>query len=478
MKIRFIFNIILILFVIVMPIAAQSPMALYYMETIPQASFVNPAMQPRANGFIALPGSNFLLHSDLAFNNIFQDIGNNEYVSPISSRYNYNKLYRATGKSTSIIPNIDLNVLGFGFRYGKDYFTFGFGVKSNMQFGLPTDMFKILENGFPHGQKLDLSTFRMRAMAYKEFSFGYSRQWDDLFTFGVSVKPLFGMMAAETNIKSFSLLTTRTQWDLNVNGSVHSSAPFDVIEGENEGDFPDSIEDRELSDNDVVSYFTSFKNPGIAFDLGSVYQHNDDWSFSAALTNLGFITWKEDLNSLSFKGSYTFDGINIDESNKDDLDDEFEAVVDSIKDIIDFNVGHKKFSSGLTPGLYLGASYHFNHFIDFGFLSRSLFEKYNFRQDFNLSANIQPYSFVALNLNYSLSLRGANGIGGGFTILAGPLQLYLLADYIPIYYSEIYFDDEEDSFPMFPKQKELSLKFGLNLTFGRNGYQDSPMIRK
>src|SRR5690554_8149992 len=56
-------------------VKAQDPMGLYFMETIPQTKHTNPAMQPRANGFFALPNVNQLFQSDLAFSDVFQDVG-------------------------------------------------------------------------------------------------------------------------------------------------------------------------------------------------------------------------------------------------------------------------------------------------------------------------------------------------------------------------------------------------------------------
>jgi hypothetical protein len=203
-----------------------------------------------------------------------------------------------------------------------------------------------------------------------------------------------------------------------------------VVEGE-PGDFPESVEGREMSASDWSSYLSAFKNPGIALDMGAVYALNDQWEFSAALNNLGFIKWTEDLNSLSFNGIYSFKGLEVDGSNKDDLDAAVDAIGDSLKTVINYGVGQEQFSMGLIPGLYMGASYNLNHAISFGFLSRSQFQKNNFRQDFNLSANLQPYSFVALNVNYSLRVNGGNGLGTGVSLLMGPLQLFLLADYHP-----------------------------------------------
>ncbi|MDG5800568.1 DUF5723 family protein [Marinilabiliaceae bacterium ANBcel2] len=472
MQIRLLIILLTLLALSIFKVKAQSPNALYYLETIPQTSRINPAMQPRANGFFALPSVNQLFQSDVAFRDIFQDTGD-DWVTPLSSRYDYSDLYRVTGSTLYLNEYLDVDLFGLGFRSGRDYFTFALSFKNVTEIGFPSDLFKITEKGFADGETFNLSTMRLNQIAYKELSFGYSREFTDKLTAGINVKPIFGMVGGKTDINRLELQTNRTHYDMIVDGTIYSSAPIIVEEGE-PGDFPEDIRDKELEDDDIVDYFTWFKNPGVGFDLGAVYDYSDQWSFSFALNNLGFISWNEDLNSLSFNGEYRFDGLNVDGSNKDDLDEAVDDIVDSIKTVIHYDTGHKSFNSSLTPSLYFGAEYNLTNSISFGALSRTVFQKYSTRQDFNLSANLQPYSFVALNLNYSVRVNGSNGMGTGLTFLAGPLQIYMLADYIPLKHATVYMDDDE--FTMFPEQQDFSFKFGLNFIFGRHGYSDEPML--
>ena len=182
------------------------------------------------------------------------------------------------------------------------------------------------------------------------------------------------------------------------------------------------------------------------------------------------------MNNLTFNGTYGFDGISINASNRDSLDEAFDEILDSIKNVVNFNTNHDKFTSGLTPSFYLGTSYHINPSISLGLLSRSTFQKKNFRQDFSLSANIQPYSFVAMNLNVSQRIKGSTFVGLGLTFLMGPLQFYILTDHLPIRYSEVDFDG--DKIPMSKKLKDVTVMTGLNFVFGKNGYRDKPMLNR
>lgn len=453
-------------------VLAQDPMALYFMEVIPQTKYTNPAMQPRANGFFALPNVNALFQSDLAFSDVFQDVGS-EWVSPLSKRFNYGDLYDASGQAFNVNEQTDFQLMGLGFRTGRDYISVSLSVKGAVAMGVPSDLFRITDKGFPNGSRFDFSTLRTKMVTYKEINIGYSREWTEDLTLGVNVKPLFGVLGGMTDISRFELQTSREVFDVYVDGKVYTSAPLEIEENETPGDFPESIEGRDM-DDEWGSYFSSFKNPGIAFDFGAVYQLNNRLELSAALTNLGFIKWKEDLNTLSFGGHYSFEGLEVDGSNKDDLDEALDAIGDSLKTVIDYTTGEEQFSMALVPGLYVGAQYELTKSLSLGVLSRSLMQKQNFRQEFNLSANWQPYTFLALNANYGYRVKGGGGLGGGLSLLLGPVQFFAIADYLPTHYANVNFDGDE--FTMFPNQRELSVKLGLNLIFGRHGYRNRPML--
>ncbi|MFW6043163.1 MAG: DUF5723 family protein, partial [Marinilabiliaceae bacterium] len=100
---------------------AQNPMGLYFMETIPQSSQLNPAMQPRTNVFVTLPSPGMNIQSDVGFTDAFQEQSNGEWVTPLSRRFNYDDLYSTIGESAVLNNNMSVDLFGLGFRSGRDY---------------------------------------------------------------------------------------------------------------------------------------------------------------------------------------------------------------------------------------------------------------------------------------------------------------------------------------------------------------------
>ena len=459
----------------------RQPHSLYFMETIPQISQMNPAFQPRANVYVMLPANiNIDMVGDLALKDILQQQGDKWYT-PIEKQYSYAQLRRSIGEKTTMMNNgIDLDIIGFGFRLNNSYLSFGISEHVTSIFALPSDMFKVTENGFPDGTSLDFSPLRTQGMMYKQILIGYSGKLSDKLTIGVNVKPMFGQVAFASKIKKFDIHTGERQWDLDVKGDIYSSLPVDQVITDENGKI-DEIKFRDVDEykfNDwLQDYGTDLNNPGIALDIGAAYQMNERLALSVALNNLGFISWKEDLNGLNFNGKTTFNGVAYDYST-DDIDDLFKNLGDSILAAFNYKVQHDKFKTVLPPLLYAGASYQLSRSISVGLLSRTVFWKNNVRQSFNMSLCLQPYSFVAFNAGATFQVKGSIYMGGGLTFFLGPLQFFLLADYIPVYYSTLRIDDG-DKIPYVPEQyKTFTVRTGLNLVFGKHGYVNKPMLDK
>ena len=80
----------------------RQPHALYFMETIPQISQMNPAFQPRANGYVMLPSMNIDFLSDLAVKDILQKNGN-RWDTPVQKYYDYDILWKSIGKKAAML---------------------------------------------------------------------------------------------------------------------------------------------------------------------------------------------------------------------------------------------------------------------------------------------------------------------------------------------------------------------------------------
>lgn len=74
-----------------------------------------------------------------------------------------------------------------------------------------------------------------------------------------------------------------------------------------------------------------------------------------------------------------------------------------------------------------------------------------------------------------------DNLGMGFGIKSGPLQFYLVSDYIPVTFNQIRFEDNGDEtiIPIPASLRLINLRFGLNWMFGckQKKLHDRPLIQ-
>jgi hypothetical protein len=184
---------------------------------------------------------------------------------------------------------------------------------------------------------------------------------------------------------------------------------------------------------------------------------------------------------------YAFSGLEYDTSKDDKFKDVMSNLGDSVLAAMDYKIQHDKFKTALAPVFHAGATYSLSKSVSAGFLSRSVFWKNAVRQSFNASVNLQPYSFVAFNAGATWQVKGGVFLGSGLTFFIGPLQIYVLADCIPIRYSNLTIDDERLEYsyknkkhpiPIPERFKTETVRVGVNLVFGKHGYVNKPMLDK
>jgi hypothetical protein len=126
----------------------QSPMGYYFLESLPQASILNPAVQPKTDFYVSLPSPGLSLQFNPSFNDLLQPQDENR-ITPLSNRFDYPRLYNSLGREGNINLEAHLDILGAGVRTGNHYFGISLSVRNISQASIPSDLFKITEKGFP-----------------------------------------------------------------------------------------------------------------------------------------------------------------------------------------------------------------------------------------------------------------------------------------------------------------------------------------
>lgn len=157
---------------------------------------------------------------------------------------------------------------------------------------------------------------------------------------------------------------------------------------------------------------------GMAVDLGATYKLLDNLTLSAALLDLGFISWSNTIKGATSNEPWLFDGFHNIAMGSDDpngdkpLEDQLE---DLGKDVENYASFHRTETGGsatkmLGATLNIGADYAFPLYdkLHFGFLSSTRINGPYSWSEGRLSANVSPVKWFDAGVNYGLSTFGSS----------------------------------------------------------------------
>lgn len=304
--------------------------------------------------------------------------------------------------------NVDITLLSAGFKGFGGYNTFEVGVRSTFGMVLPYELFEFAKN--TGNQTYNIGDISANAMAYAEVALGHSRQLNDHLRIGAKMKLLFGAGRADLKLKNLKAdLAQDNQWTVSGEGVANVSLKgFSYIESEEEYNDPNKGTYNKVDDVDVDG--AGLGGFGMAFDLGAVYKINDDWTVSAAVTDLGFINWTNNVQAANRSKSFTFKGFR-DTSVKDEggntVDDQMDKYGDQIADFANLkDEGDQgKRTTGIGATINLGGEYTLPVYrkLKFGALSSTLlYGKYSWTEG-RISANVAPLKWIDGGINFAVN---------------------------------------------------------------------------
>ena len=454
---------------------AQNTNTLYFMDNIAERNNINPAFTPNCNfylDFIFLPnlylntGINALTFSDLLY------IQNGLPTTVFESQDGINKLYNSLPYSTNVKLNLGINILSFGFKVKKNYFTFDYGFNFNTDVYLPKDAFKLALYGTPNADgvnSFDLSSLGIETSLYSKIGVGYMREINKHWTIGFKAKFLMGHANIDTRIKNLQLEASRQEWLLHTDGNILASSPipFNINE--------DGTIDFALKPVKRVSDIISFLKPvgyGGAIDFGITYKPIQNLTISTSITDLGLIYWNGNPISGEMVGSHQIDGL-IDYSLGDSItigdqiSNTFSQLGEDIINSIKISDIDKAYSTMLNANFYAGVEYGvLKNRISFGAVNRLTFNNRRFFDEVTLALNLRPTNWLKATIDYSFINGNWGKIGFGLNLRAGIFNMYVLADYIPTSYTRLH--TNEAKIPVPNRTQYVNLQIGWTWNIGNH----------
>ena len=421
----------------ILPTSAQELRTSYFMETSNYRHQMNPALLD--SPYFGMFFSNINL-------GMTGNIGAKQFIFDPNGLSGYTGNYRYT---TFMDPNVDaktfLNKLHdknrFDLYLNYNLFSVGFkawggvnllelNLRSNTNLTLPKGLFEFAKTA---GEKehYEFGGLGMRTQNYMELALGHSRDINKQWRVGGKLKFLIGAAYADFTADNVTLDMTEDAWRIQSNAQMKASLlKSDVI---HEDPSKNSADGRPRV-KELDNFGFSLPGFGMALDLGVTYKPIENLTLSAAITDLGFISWKN-THHASSQGDYTFDGFNniyigSDKDQTEDIDDQFDQIGDDLEEMFSvYDDGTKTATQALAATLNVGAEYKLPAYdkLKFGFLYTSrIHGKYSWHQGM-LNVGVRPVKWFECNVNGAVTSTGVTA-GGMLSLKAPHFNFYIAAD--------------------------------------------------
>ena len=334
----------------------------------------------------------------------------NPYISTADALKGFNS------GDNKILGDVSITVLSAGFKGFGGYNTVQLNARTSFGVSMPYELFEFAKN--TGNRTYNIGNISANGQAFAELAFGHSRQINEKLRVGAKVKLLFGAGRGDVNIDNVKAdLAADDKWTV----SGHAKSEVSVK------GFTYKTEEKEYKEegrgtyqyvNDVDVDGAGLGGFGLAFDLGGVYKINNDFTVSAALLDLGFIKWSNNMVAVNGGEEFVFNGFHDVAVNEDRGGSTLSMQGDKYSDqLADFaNLQDKGDEGGRTTGigatLNLGCEYTLPVYrkITFGVLSSTRFRGDYSWTEARVSANWTPLKWIDGGVNMAFgSYRNSFG---------------------------------------------------------------------
>lgn len=448
--------------------AAQTINSAYFTEDYKFRHMLNPAFGNEQN-YVSIPAlgnisvnthGNFGYRDVIMSNPMYPSLSDkkmttflNPYISAEDALSGF-----STGNNR-ITGDVSLTILSAGFKAFGGYNTIEINSRTTTGVSLPYELFEFAKNTGNHSY--NIGDINAHAQSFAEIAFGHSRQINDKLRLGAKLKVLVGLGRADVKMRNMKAdLTAEDKWTITGEATADVSMKgFSYVSEEKKYNIEGSGTYERVNNVDLDG--VGVGGFGMAIDLGGVYEINEDWTVSASVLDLGFISWTNDMLAENRSKSFVFNGFH-DVSVTSDRGEEIDTKVDRYGDqLADFanltDMGDKGGrSTGIGATINVGAEYTLPVYrkVSFGALCTSRINGAYSWTEGRLSANYAPLSWLDGGVSFAVN-SFTTSMGWVLNLHPKGYNLFIGMDHIL----------GKTSKEMIPLSSNASLTVGMNITW-------------
>ncbi len=443
-----------------MMMGAQALKGSYFLDNSLNRNKLNPAFAPQS-GYVQIPVvGNFAagLSGNLELNTFLYPM-NGQLYTFLNKNVSVEQFESALARNPYMDVNTGLNLINFGFKAGKGFWTVDMGVMLNVDVDMPRDLFLFMKKGTGTSGTYNVGRINANMAASVQAAVGYSRDLSDLvpgLRAGAKLRAILPVAYAGMNFHNASLTTSPERWLVTTDVSLNTAVKgMEILDSE--GQIAPSFEG--------TPGLTGF---GFSVDLGAEYKLEFDGfingvSVSAAVTDLGAVSYK---NAQMYVANGTMDwtglAISLEEGA---MNDAMADLKEEAAKLLEFRkAGSSSLSTSTLPNFYLGAEMPFmNNKMSVGALYSARKSYTHVRNELTLSYNVTPLNWLSAGINYSfLNVTKTMGLVLELTPKSG-LAFFAGLDYLPLSWAKA---PEGLGLSKLPMSLRVNAQFGLAVTFG------------
>ena len=435
--------------------SAQNTYSGYFLDNYTYRYQLNPAFGSDKN-FVSIPGIgniNASIVGNLNLGDVLYNV-DGQTVLFTNPDVSTQQVLANINDDNHLESNIKLNILSAGFKAFGGFNTISINARTNVGFNIPGTMFSLAKEGLSN-KSYDISNMGAHADAYAEIALGHSREIIKGLRIGANIKVLLGIGNVDAYFNEANIDLGHNDWIATTNADIYASVKglsYKTSRNEHTG--------HEYVSSAKIDNFSAPTGYGFAADLGVEYKYRD-FSFSAAVLDLGVISWDNTMHASTngtktvHTDAFTF---NVDDNADNSLDKELDLLVDDLSKLYELedngNIGKR--SRSLAPTMNASVEYALPMYrkLSFGLLNTTHFDnEYSWTQ-FTLGANWEPSKCFSAGVNGGYGTFGWS-FGWIANVRVPGFNLFLGMDHTP-------FKLAKQGVPL---NSNVAFNFGLNVTF-------------
>lgn len=445
-------------------LSAQTLRSAYFLDRMPMRHHFNPALinDQAYVSFPVLGNIGIGTHATFGLNSFIYNRGG-QAVTFMHESVGVDEFLDGLKKKNALEVDVDVTIFSMGIFAFGGYNTLEIGVRSNTGVYLPKSLFEFMKKGMYADQvSYQIEGLRVKSNNYVELAFGHARPVLDKLDAGAKVKLLFGGANVNARMEQMNVSMSQDQWIIDAQGEINGSMRGAKFKFNG---------DRQIDGLKVNS--PGLGGFGLGFDFGATYRLLENLNLSLALTDLGFITWNQNLKAATNNEPYIFDGFkneisstDADDDSGNSFGDQLDDLGDDLKDLFQFYQvkAPSRRTTALRATLNAGAEYSIlDEKISFGALWSTRFGRPKAWTELMLSSNFRPSRWF----NAAITGSASNyGFSWGWVLNFCPkgFNFFIGSDHMLTRFSP-------QGVPV--RRANFNVNLGINFPFGRNNLKET-----